>query len=215
MSEEIVYESERTQSRGEIASYLHRVARALERGEPVPVDEEQTVTVSLPEEPEFEVEVERQGGDLSLEFDMEWEEREGDVDIDAMASKADFELFEDSAGEYRWRLVHDNGNIIADGGEGYTDKRDATNGLESVRKNAPGASIVDTSRDDAELTVGGSDASFELFEDSASQWRWRLVHDNGNIIADGGEGYVSKQSARKGIESVKENVRGAQVETLE
>ncbi|WP_370515938.1 YegP family protein, partial [Halapricum sp. CBA1109] len=28
----------------------------------------------------------------------------------------------DEGGQYRWRLVHDNGNVIADGGEGYASK---------------------------------------------------------------------------------------------
>ena len=58
-------------------------------------------------------------------------------------SRARFELFRDRADEWRWRLVHHNGNIIADGGEGYNRKRSARNGLESVRRNAPGASVVE------------------------------------------------------------------------
>ena len=54
-------------------------------------------------------------------------------------------------------------------------------------------------------------ATFELFTDSADQWRWRLVHDNGNIIADSGEGYASKQKCKQGIESVKTNAVDADV----
>ena len=54
---------------------------------------------------------------------------------------ATFELYEDAAGEYRWRLRHQNGNIIADSGEGYTTKANALNGIESVKENAPGAPI--------------------------------------------------------------------------
>ncbi|KPN31422.1 hypothetical protein SY89_02168 [Halolamina pelagica] len=57
-----------------------------------------------------------------------------------------------------------------------------------------------------------SKATFELFEDEAGQYRWRLRHDNGNIVADSGEGYASKQKARQGIESVKNNAAGADVE---
>ena len=57
-----------------------------------------------------------------------------------------------------------------------------------------------------------SNATFELYEDRAGQWRWRLVHDNGNIIADGGQGYRSKRGARRGIESVKANAPDAPVE---
>ncbi|AFK20586.1 DUF1508 domain-containing protein [Haloferax mediterranei ATCC 33500] len=54
-------------------------------------------------------------------------------------------------------------------------------------------------------------AHFELYADSQGEWRWRLVHDNGNIIADSGEGYSSKQNAEQGIESVKENAPEAPV----
>jgi len=56
---------------------------------------------------------------------------------------ATFELFKDQAGEYRWRLRHENGNIIADSGEGYTSKANAENGIESVKENAPDAPIED------------------------------------------------------------------------
>ena len=57
-------------------------------------------------------------------------------------------------------------------------------------------------------------ATFELYEDREGQYRWRLVHDNGNIIADSGEGYASKQKARQGIESVKQNAPGAEVTVI-
>ena len=60
-----------------------------------------------------------------------------------------------------------------------------------------------------------SNATFELYRDRADEWRWRLVHDNGNVIADSGEGYTSKSNAKKGIRSVKRNAAGATVEELE
>lgn len=56
--------------------------------------------------------------------------------------------------------------------------------------------------------------TFEVYEDSAGQWRWRLVAPNGNIVADSGEGYSSKQGAKRGIESVKEGAPDADVEVL-
>jgi uncharacterized protein YegP (UPF0339 family) len=56
---------------------------------------------------------------------------------------ATFELYKDKAGEYRWRLRHENGNIIADSGEGYSTKANAENGIQSVKENAPGAPIED------------------------------------------------------------------------
>jgi uncharacterized protein YegP (UPF0339 family) len=60
--------------------------------------------------------------------------------------------------------------------------------------------------------VGGSNATFEIFKDSADKHRWRLRHDNGEIIADGGQGYSSKQKAKQGMRSVKTNAAGAAVE---
>ncbi|MGE0902863.1 MULTISPECIES: YegP family protein [Dehalococcoides] len=61
-----------------------------------------------------------------------------------MASK--FELFTDKKGEFRWRLIASNGQTIADSGEGYTTRANALNGVESVKKNAPTAPIVDISQ---------------------------------------------------------------------
>jgi amphi-Trp domain-containing protein len=213
MPEETVHESERKRKRRSIASYLRRIAKALRRGDPVPADEEGTVTVDPPEETELAVEVEREDGDLSLELEMEWEEGEDDVDLDAAASKATFEVYEDNAGEARWRLRHRNGNIIADGGEGYSSAQKARQGIDSVVENAPAAVVVDETRDEsADDFEGGSDAVFEIFEDNAGEYRWRLVHDNGNIIADSGEGYTAKASAKNGLRSVKENAPGAAVE---
>jgi uncharacterized protein YegP (UPF0339 family) len=58
-------------------------------------------------------------------------------------------------------------------------------------------------------------ATFELYEDADGRYRWRLVHDNGNIIADSGEGYATKQKARQGIRSVKDNAPGAAIEELD
>ena len=64
-----------------------------------------------------------------------------------MPSDATFELFEDREGEWRWRLRHDNGNVIADSGEGYTRKEKAIQGLRSVRRNAPDADVIETEPD--------------------------------------------------------------------
>lgn len=58
-----------------------------------------------------------------------------------MPAKATFQVYEDVAGEWRWRLVHDNGNVIAEGGQGYTTKRRAVDGIESVKANAPEAGV--------------------------------------------------------------------------
>ena len=53
-----------------------------------------------------------------------------------------FEVYTDKAGEFRFRLKARNGEIIAVS-EGYKAKASCLNGIESVRKNAPDAEVVD------------------------------------------------------------------------
>lgn len=53
-----------------------------------------------------------------------------------------FEMYTDKAGEFRFRLKATNGQIIAVG-EGYKAKASCLNGIESVKKNAPDAEIVE------------------------------------------------------------------------
>ena len=55
-----------------------------------------------------------------------------------------FELYTDTAGEFRFRLKARNGQIIATG-EGYTAKKGCLNGIASIKKNAPDAPIEDKS----------------------------------------------------------------------
>lgn len=56
--------------------------------------------------------------------------------------------------------------------------------------------------------------TFELYEDKADEWRWRLIHRNGNIMADSGEGYVRKTDARNAIETIREHVEDAEIEEV-
>ncbi len=113
-------------------------------------------------------------------------------------SKATFELYEDNRGEYRWRLRHDNGNVIADSGEGYSSKSGAKDAIERAREYGPDADVLDLEA-----------AAFEIYEDEGEEWRWRLRHRNGNILADSGEGYSSRSAATDAVDGVKRNAPGA------
>ncbi len=121
-----------------------------------------------------------------------------DEEIDSTAT---FELFEDDAGEWRWRLRHDNGEIIADSGEGYASKSNAKRALARIRDHVAAADYLRV-----------DPAAFELFRDKAGEWRWRLIHENGNVLADSGEGYSSRSKARQGAESVRSNAANAAVD---
>ena len=53
-----------------------------------------------------------------------------------------FEMYEDKGGEFRFRLKARNGEIIATS-EGYKTKASCENGIDSVKKNAPEAEVVE------------------------------------------------------------------------
>lgn len=52
-----------------------------------------------------------------------------------------FELFKDSAGEWRFRLIARNGETVAQS-EGYKRKIDAQNTINSIRTGAPKARVI-------------------------------------------------------------------------
>ena len=52
-----------------------------------------------------------------------------------------FEIFEDTRGEWRWRLKSANGKIIAASGEGYVNKEDCEHGIKLV-KSCTGSAVV-------------------------------------------------------------------------
>ena len=53
-----------------------------------------------------------------------------------------FEVYEDKGGEFRFRLKATNGQVIATS-EGYKAKTSCLNGIESVKKNAVDAEVVE------------------------------------------------------------------------
>ena len=136
-------------------------------------------------------------------------------------SKAAFEMYEDNAEEWRWRLRHRNGNVIADGGEGYSSRQKAMQGLQSVKRNSLGAAVTiqrveeDAPEEPPEVLVADSQATFEFYEDKGGSWRWRLRHDNGEIIADGGEGYHNRSNVRRAIRSVTDQIPKAAALSLD
>lgn len=64
------------------------------------------------------------------------------VDGFAAEKAPKFEIYADKAGEFRFRLKATNGQVIAVS-EGYRALAGCMNGVESVRKNAPDAAIVE------------------------------------------------------------------------
>jgi uncharacterized protein YegP (UPF0339 family) len=107
-----------------------------------------------------------------------------------MAGK--FELYQDKAGEYRFRLKAGNGEIILVS-EGYKQKASAENGIESVRKNSP------------------TDERYERKDTSSGKPMFNLKATNGQVIGTS-ESYSSASARDNGIESVKRNAPDAKLD---
>ena len=54
-----------------------------------------------------------------------------------------FEIYKDKAGEFRVRFKYNSEVMLSS--EGYSSKARAQNAIDSVKKNSPGAEIVDNS----------------------------------------------------------------------
>jgi amphi-Trp domain-containing protein len=78
--EEVLFKSENTLSREEIAAYLRTVADNLDSGTAISLKAgSESVTLNPPARPTFEVKAEREGPtgnmtELSVEFELEWDE---------------------------------------------------------------------------------------------------------------------------------------------
>lgn len=108
-----------------------------------------------------------------------------------MAGK--FELYQDKAGEYRFRLKAANGEIIGQS-EGYSSKSAASKGIASVQANA------------------GAEEQYEVKEGKNGKTYFNLKAKNHQVILSS-QGYSSESGARAGIKSVMKNgVDGSVVE---
>ena len=116
-----------------------------------------------------------------------------------------FALKETATG-FKFTLKATNGQPILES-EVYTTKAAAINGIESVKANCVGGVEDQTVENYAEV----KHPKFELYEDKAGEFRFRLKAKNGEIIGTS-EGYKAKASAENGIESVKANAPEAEIE---
>ena len=116
-------------------------------------------------------------------------------------------VIKNSGSGYSFNLKAGNGEIIAAGTKVF-DSLDAVKAvIENVVKYAPSAAVEDQTVEGFE-TVSG--AKFELYTDKAGETRFRLKDPEGTIIVVS-DGYVKKDSAKTGIESVKKNAADSPV----
>lgn len=109
-----------------------------------------------------------------------------------MAGK--FEIYNDKAGEFRFRLKASNGQTIL-ASEGYKAKSGCTNGIESVKKNA------------------SNDSNYERKSTNSGKFMFNLKAANSQVIGTS-ESYETAAARDNGIESVKNNAPSAVVVEL-
>ena len=106
---------------------------------------------------------------------------------------------------FRFNLLTTNGQVIATS-ETYSTADACRNGIESVRTSCLGP-IEDQTVENFEVQ---SHPKFEVYQDKAGEFRFRLKARNGQIVAVG-EGYKQLTGCLNGVDSIKRNAPEAEV----
>ena len=106
---------------------------------------------------------------------------------------------------FRFNLLATNGQVIAVS-ETYATEDACRSGIESVRSSCLGA-IEDQTVENFEVQ---SHPKFEVYQDKAGEYRFRLKARNGQIVATG-EGYKQLTGCLNGVDSVKRNAPEAEI----
>lgn len=107
----------------------------------------------------------------------------------------------------KFDLTATNGQTILTS-EVYTTMAACRKGMASVSKNAPLAG-VENQTEEGYAVLGHP--KFEMYQDKAGEFRFRLKARNGKVIGIS-EGYTGKAGCLNGIESVQKNAVDAKVE---
>ena len=116
--------------------------------------------------------------------------------------KAAFQIYEAGDGDWRWRLIDEDGDVLADSGEDYFSRNEAASAMTTVKENAPDADLIEIET-----------AAFEFYQNEAGEWFWRLIDDTGEMLARAGQGYPSRQAAKQSMERLVDSA--AETETRE
>jgi uncharacterized protein YegP (UPF0339 family) len=116
----------------------------------------------------------------------------GQLQAQQSGRKLHFEIYQDAAQEYRWRLKATNGEILATAGQGYKSKADAQKSVERIQTEAATPKL-----------------KFETYEDNAGEYRWRCKSGNGQIVASSSQGYKAKADCQHAIDLIKKGAAAA------
>lgn len=115
-----------------------------------------------------------------------------------------FKIVSGANGQFRVQFVYNSEVMVWS--ENYASKSSASNCIDSLKKNAPGAPVVDLSAGEE-----GKGYRFEIEKAKNGEFFVRFRASNGEIMVRS-ETYTSKSSARNCIESVMKRAAEAPVE---
>ena len=101
---------------------------------------------------------------------------------------------------WKFNLKADNGAVIAVS-EVYDSQAACRKGVESVRKAASSEKLEDQTVEGVKTL---SNPKYQVYQDRAGEYRFRLKARNGQIVAVS-EGYTSHKACMDGVESVRRN----------
>lgn len=194
---------ERAYDRDDLAGVFREFAAALDESRPLRIDDgNRAVAVSPPPRTVTAI---RAGLDrdaeppvAGLELELEWDDPEGTT-LEPVARDRDDDV----------EPVEPAGPT---GRDPTADPAMAAMPPEAVARSDE--SEGDPPGEDVAVTPDRT-SRFEVYEDRAGEWRWRLVHWNGNIVADSGEGYTSRSNAKRAARSVIRTASTATIEDIE
>ena len=109
--------------------------------------------------------------------------------------------------KFTFQLKAGNGEVVAVS-QSYKSLQTCKAGIASVKANAPIAALENQTEDGYKAE---KHPKFEVYQDNAGEFRFRLKAKNGQIIA-ASEGYTAVKSCLNGVESVRKNVVDAKEE---
>ncbi|QFU81642.1 YegP family protein [Natronorubrum aibiense] len=210
-SDSVTVAFERGYDRDELAALFGDLETALTANRPLWLtDGDRTVRVTIPSHVVAMAETRHDATEPpvdELTLSLEWDDPDG--------SRLRLEDAERDGPEITSDEPPATGDATADSGMA-TIPPDAVSGgdePETARADAPEA--ASETQPESTPDQGERYSRFEVYEDRAGEWRWRLVHWNGNIIADSGEGYSSRSNARRAARGVMRNAPTATLEDAE
>jgi uncharacterized protein YegP (UPF0339 family) len=88
------------------------------------------------------------------------------------------QIYEDAHGDYRWRIQAANGQIVGEGAEAYSSRRNA----------------IDAART---IAAGQRGSHIDVDQDQHGHWRWTMRASGGEVVARSSDGFASRYNAER------------------